>query len=222
MGRHTALFNKTEDCIVDHLWLFALFVLGIIVMPGMDMAFVLSSALVDGRKAGLAAVAGLVAGGAIHVAMGALGLGVVLKLFPAAFNAVLLAGALYVAWMGVSLWRTPASLAEVPDAPSRPIGRTLARAMATCLLNPKAYVFMVAVFPQFVRPGHGSLAQQALVMGGIIAATQALVYGAVALGATRVRAGLHGSADGQKRLARAVAALLVATAAWALASGWAR
>ena len=38
-----------------HLCLFALFVFGIVVVPGMDMAFVLSSALVDGRRAGLAA-----------------------------------------------------------------------------------------------------------------------------------------------------------------------
>ncbi|HET6827406.1 MAG TPA: LysE family transporter, partial [Ramlibacter sp.] len=92
---------------MEHLWLFALFVFGIIVVPGMDMAFVLSSALADGRRAGLAAVAGIVAGGMVHVAMGALGVGLVLQVFPAAFNAVLVAGALYVAWMGWGLWRRP-------------------------------------------------------------------------------------------------------------------
>lgn len=205
---------------MDPLWLFALFVFGIIVVPGMDMAFVLSSSLVDGRRAGLAAVAGIVAGGVAHVAMGALGVGVLLQLFPAAFNTVLVAGALYVAWMGWSLWRSPASLSQVDAAPSRAVHSIFARAVATCLLNPKAYVFMIAVFPQFIRPDGGPVATQALVLGAIIAVTQALVYGAVAIGAAGLRAGLRGSTAAQTKLARAVAVLLMATAAWALWQGW--
>jgi threonine/homoserine/homoserine lactone efflux protein len=205
---------------MDPLWLFALFVFGIIVLPGMDMAFVLASSLVDGRRAGLAAVAGMVAGGAAHTLMGALGVGVLLQLAPAAFNAVLLAGALYVAWMGVALWRSPATLAQVQEQPSRPPLRIAARALATCLLNPKAYVFMVAVFPQFIRPAAGSVAVQAVAMGAIIAATQALVYGTVALGASGVRARLQRSTTAQAQVARTVALLLLGTSAWALATGW--
>lgn len=207
---------------MEHLWLFAFFVFGIIVVPGMDMAFVLSSALADGRRAGLAAVSGIVAGGMVHVAMGALGVGLLLQLFPAAFNAVLVAGALYVAWMGWSLWRHPATLAGVQEQASLPLRRTFARAVATCLLNPKAYVFMVAVFPQFIHPERGGIGVQALVLGIIIAVTQALVYGAVALGATGLRAGLARSAGRQMLLARAVALLLMGTAAWTLWHSWTR
>ncbi|MDB5755438.1 MAG: Lysine exporter protein [Massilia sp.] len=54
-----------------YLWLF-LVVLGVIVLPGLDMAFVLVSALAGGRSGGLAAVTGVVAGGICHVVMGAL------------------------------------------------------------------------------------------------------------------------------------------------------
>jgi threonine/homoserine/homoserine lactone efflux protein len=53
------------------LWLYFLVVLGVIVLPGLDMAFVLASALVGGQRNGLAAVAGIVAGGACHMVMGA-------------------------------------------------------------------------------------------------------------------------------------------------------
>lgn len=210
------------DAVAPHLWLFAVFVFGIIVLPGMDMAFVLSSSLVDGRRAGWAAVAGMVAGGAVHVLMGALGVGLLLGMLPAAFNAVLVAGALYVAWMGISLWRSPATLIHVETGRSQPLRRTFARALATCLLNPKAYVFMVAVFPQFIRPAQGSLALQALVLGAIIALTQVLVYGAVALGASGLRTWLSGSAGAQTALARGVAGLLVGTAAWTLWTGFLR
>jgi threonine/homoserine/homoserine lactone efflux protein len=203
-----------------HLWLFALFVFGIVVVPGMDMAFVLSSSLVDGRRAGLAAVAGIVAGGAVHVAMGALGVGVLFTLFPALFNTVLVAGALYVAWMGIGLWRSPATLAEVHEGASRPVHRTFLRAIATCLLNPKAYVFMVAVFPQFVRPADGNLLAQGLALGVIVAVTQVLVYGSVAIGASGLRSGLKRSVGTQVWVARGVALLLVGTAVWALWQGF--
>jgi threonine/homoserine/homoserine lactone efflux protein len=205
---------------MDPLWLFALFVFGIIFVPGMDMAFVLSSALVDGRRAGLAAVGGMVAGGMVHVAMSSLGIGLLLQVVPAAFNAMLVAGALYVGWMGWMLWRHPATLGEVREGVRRSLGQTFGRALLTCLLNPKAYVFMLAVFPQFMRPDRGPLLQQALVLGAIIAVTQALVYGAVALGASGLRAGLAGSLKRQELLARAVAVLLMGTAAWTLAQGW--
>lgn len=203
---------------MEHLWLFALFVFGIIVIPGMDMAFVLSSALVDGKRGGFAAVGGLVAGGAVHTAMGALGVGVLLQV-PLVFRIVLVAGALYVAWMGWGLWRSPAVLSEVGEAPPRPVRQTFARAMATCLLNPKAYLFMVAVFPQFVRPQAGPVLPQILAMAVIIAATQAVVYGVVAVGASGVRAGLRGSAAAQQAVGRGVALLLIGTAAWALWQG---
>jgi len=62
----------------SHFWLYFVLVAGIIALPGMDMAFVMASSLVDGRRAGAAAVAGIVAGGVIHVAMASLGVGLLL------------------------------------------------------------------------------------------------------------------------------------------------
>jgi hypothetical protein len=58
-----------------HFGVFFVMVFGIIVLPGMDMAFVMASALVGGRKAGWAAVAGIVAGGMVHTLMGFVGVG---------------------------------------------------------------------------------------------------------------------------------------------------
>ena len=207
---------------MDALWLFALLVFGIIALPGMDMAFVLSSTLADGRRGGFAALAGIVVGGMAHVAMGTLGIGLLLQTFPAAFNALLVSGALYVAWIGWNLWRQPGALGEVDAGASRSPRQTFVRALATCLLNPKAYVFTVAVFPQFMHPERGSLLAQALAMSAIIMATQVAVYGGVALGAAGLRRRLVHSADGQVLLGRGVALLLVATAVWALWHSWQR
>lgn len=205
---------------MEALWIFALYVLAIVVVPGMDMGFVLSSALADGRQAGLAAVAGIVAGGVAHVAMGVLGVGLLLKASPAAFDTVLAAGALYLAWIGWSLWRQPATLTAVGIAPSRTAGDTFARGLATCLLNPKAYIFMIAVLPQFVHPARGGLLAQALAIGIIVALTQALVYGGVALGAAALRVRLAHSAAAQATVARCAAVFLMAAAAWTAWQAW--
>lgn len=148
----------------DHaqLGLFFVVVVGVIVLPRLDMAFVLASALRGGNGAGLAAV---------------------LAVWPPLFNAVLLAGALYVGWIGWSLLRSREGVA-LPAA-SMPVrgGSVLLQGMLTCLLNPRAYVFMLAIFPQFLHPERGQLWMQAGALGLIIAFTQAAVYGAVAVGA---------------------------------------
>lgn len=206
-----------------HLWLFAVMVFGIVVLPGLDMAYVMASALVDGRRSGLLAVAGIVVGGAVHVAMGALGLAVLLGVFPAAFNALLLAGALYIAWIGWSLWRGATALgdvAEVADMRPRAGAATFVRAVATCLLNPKAYVFMLAVFPQFLRPEYGAMAPQALALWLIIAVNQVVIYGAMALGAAGARGWLRTHPAQQVLLGRAVGLVLMGAALWTAWEGW--
>jgi len=202
-----------------HLWLYAVLVFGIIALPGMDMAFVLASALADGRACGFAATAGIVAGGMAHVTMAVAGIGLLVAHSPAAFDALLLAGSLYVAWMGLGLMRGAQALTQVAAGPSRPLARTFARAAATCLLNPKAYVFSLTVFPQFIAPQAGHLAAQALELGTITAAMQVLVYGFVAQTAASLRARLLANAAAQARFGRAVGALLLAAAALALHSG---
>lgn len=199
-----------------HLWVFFLLVFGIVALPGLDMAFVLGSTLVDGIKGGLAALAGVVVGGVVHTAMAGLGVGLALQALPQLFNAMLAAGALYLAWIGWQLVRGAAALAEVRSAPSRPWPVTFRRGLLTCLLNPKAYLFMVAVFPQFVRPEYGSLAAQAVVMGAIISATQFAVYGAVALGGVRVKAWLRGSGRAQVLAGQGLGWLLVMGGVWTL------
>jgi threonine/homoserine/homoserine lactone efflux protein len=54
----------------EHLWLYFILLVGIVIVPGMDMMFVLANALVGGRRSGLAATAGIMAGGATHTVIG--------------------------------------------------------------------------------------------------------------------------------------------------------
>jgi threonine/homoserine/homoserine lactone efflux protein len=204
----------------SHYWLYFVLVAGIIAVPGMEMAYALSSSLVNGRKAGFAAVAGSVAGGGAHVVMSALGIGLLLQASILAFNGLLLAGALYIAWMGYSMLRSPGALSEVADQPEQTAWRTFARGMTTCLLNPKAYIFMIAVFPQFLKPQYGSLIVQSLILWLLGAVAQIVIYGSVVLAAVQFRQWLLNSESNQKAVARGVGLLMIATAVWTLTTGW--
>lgn len=203
-----------------HLWLFFLMVFGIIALPGMDMAFVLSNALVGGRKSGLYAVAGIVAGGVCHVVAGVLGLGLVLRWVPGLLNILLLAGAAYIAWIGVAVLRSASAIGPLPAVGTPPPGVIFRRAMLTCLMNPKAYLFMLAIFPQFLRVEYGSVAVQAVVLGGIIALTQTVVYGLWALAAGSSRAWLESRPRAANAMARGVGGVLVLGAVWTAVQGW--
>ncbi|SDO81257.1 Threonine/homoserine/homoserine lactone efflux protein [Rhodoferax sp. OV413] len=203
-----------------HLWLFFVMVLGIIVLPGMDMAFVLSNALVGGRKSGLYAVAGMVAGGICHVVAGVLGLGLVLRWVPGLLNALLLLGAVYIAWIGVSVLRSQSAIGPLPAVGTPPPGVIFRRAMLTCLMNPKAYLFMLAIFPQFLRVEYGAVWVQAVVLGLIIALTQTVVYGFWAVAAGGSRAWLAARPQASIAMGRLVGGVLVLGAVWTAVQGW--
>eukprot|EP01042_Synura_sphagnicola_P033441 gene33441-42941_t len=148
----------------DNLALFFALVFGIIIVPGMDMAFVMASGLSGGRKAGLAAVGGIVVGGWVHSLWAAFGVGLLIKTLPWLFNILLLGGAAYIAWIGWSLVRSHIVLGQVDAAPRHSTLTTFRQGVVTCLLNPKAYLFMLAVYPQFIQSQYGPVAAQAAVM----------------------------------------------------------
>lgn len=174
------------------LGIYTLLLFGIIVVPGMDMFFVIANALTAGRRAGLAAVGGIMVGGVIHTLFGALAVGVLTKLPPMIFQGMILVGAAYMAFIGYSLLASTIRVEGVGLAARRSQGAIFWQGTITCLLNPKAYLFVLAVYPQYMRPAFGPIWSQALVLGSLTVAMQALIYGSMALGAGRARDSLTG------------------------------
>lgn len=209
----------------NSLWIYFALTLGVIALPGMDMAFVAGSALTAGLRGGLLAVAGIVVGGIVHVLINLTGVAALLMLWPGAFNALLLGGSAYMAWIG---WGILASTVKPPAAPAisavqrapGPASAIFMRGVLNCLLNPKAYAFMLAVFPAFLRTPTRGIAEQALLLSAITAGNQIAVYGGIAVaaaGAQRVaRPGRHT----QRWISRAVAITLIAVAVLTLVGAW--
>ncbi|MGH8370578.1 MAG: LysE family translocator [Gammaproteobacteria bacterium] len=205
---------------VAHLWLFFVLVFGIVILPGMDMAYVMGSALVGGTRTGLSAVTGIVAGAICHVTMAVLGISVLLKLIPGAFNVMLLAGALYIAWIGFSVLRSDSVFKTDTRNGVRSYWQTFRRGIVSIMLNPKAYLFTLAILPQFVRPEYGSLWLQGLTLWIIIALTQTGVYGSVAVAAGSLRQWLAVNPAAGIVINRVVGGTLILAAIFTGYHGW--
>lgn len=202
------------------LWLFFLMVLGIVALPGMDMAFIVGSSLRGGYVAGLLALAGIMAGAVFHFAATGLGLGLVLQWLPGLFNVLLVGGAAYLVWVGVSIWRSDLGSGVPPPRTASSPSATFRQGLLTSVLNPKAYVFVLAVFPQFTRSGERPLWLQMLFMGLIVWAVQAGIYGPLALAAGRTGTGPNARPRLRQFIVRATACVLVAGAVATAVEGW--
>jgi threonine/homoserine/homoserine lactone efflux protein len=204
----------------ENLWLFLLLLFGIIIVPGMDMMFVLANALSGGRRLGLAATSGVMLGGAAHTLFGAAGVGLLLKLAPSLFTLMLFAGAAYMAWIGVTLTRSAIVVRKVAGAAGRSSWTAFQQGTATCLLNPKAYLFVLSTYPQFLKPEFGAIWLQALAMGIMTLAMQFAIYGGLALAAGKSRDFLVSNPRATTWVGRAAGILLVAIAALTAWRGW--
>ncbi|MCA1868744.1 LysE family translocator [Agrobacterium genomosp. 3] len=196
----------------ENLWLFFLLLFGIIILPGMDMLFVLASALTGGKKTGLSAASGMSAGGIVHSLYGAAGVGLLATWMPSLFLPLLIAGAAYMVWIGIGLMRSAIVVNGDEAQASASVKKAFWRAVLTCLSNPKAYLFMMAVYPQFLKPAYGPIWMQGLVMGAMVAVTQFTVYGALALTADKSRQWLVSSPGATIFIGRAAGFMLVAAA----------
>jgi threonine/homoserine/homoserine lactone efflux protein len=155
--------------------------------PGPDFAVVLRHALEHPRR-GARAAAGIVTGLAGHTAAAALGLSAVLAARPDVLTAIRLAGAAYLAWLGVHALRAafrPAPAAVEAARTPHPYRDGL----ATNLLNPKALLFFLGLIPQFVVPGP-TVTGQLLLLAATTVVASVLWWAVVILAAGRGRAAL--------------------------------
>ncbi|CDX17500.1 Lysine exporter protein (LYSE/YGGA) [Mesorhizobium sp. ORS 3359] len=194
----------------ENLWLFFVLLFGIIAVPGMDMLFVLANALTGGSNRGLAATAGIMLGGAVHTLNGAVGVGLLMHFVPILFTPLLIAGAAYMAYIGISLMRSSITVGDDGPAGSRSAWKAFRQGLVTCLINPKAYLFVLAVYPQFLKPAYGPIWMQATIMGLLTVATQAAIYGGLAVTAGRSRGLLVGNPKATILAGRAAGLLLFA------------
>ena len=138
----------------------------LVATPGPNMIYLVSRSAAQGRAAGFVSLAGTSVGSGLHVLAAALGLSALLVGVPVAYQAVRLAGALYLAWLAVSTWASAgAGVHAAPRPDAAPHARLFRQGFLTGVLNPKVAAFELALFPQFVSPARGHVLAQSLLLG---------------------------------------------------------
>lgn len=204
----------------QNVWLYSVLLLGIIIVPGMDMFFVIANSLTAGRLRGLAATAGIMAGGIFHTLFGTFGVSAILAASPRLLSAILVAGAGYMMWIGYSLLKSAITVSGIGPVSASSSAKAFWQGLITCLLNPKAYLFVVAVYPQFMRPEYGPIWQQAMVMGGLTFMMQAGIYGGLGLAAAGSRSFLLNSPHVTIFIGKSAGVVFLVAAVLTLANGF--
>ncbi len=131
-------------------------VIAVILVPGPNSLYCLSVAGQHGSRAAYRAIAGILLGDSLLILATVFGAGALLHRYPYLFHGIKIAGGLYLAWLGLNLlkggwlaWQTRRNTAPVTQkvAPRR----IFHHALTLSLMNPKAILFFLSFFTQFVR-----------------------------------------------------------------------
>lgn len=144
---------------LPHLWAFLIASVVLAVTPGPGVMFILARSLTQGRRYGLASVAGVACGNLGNALGAALGLAALFAVSSLAFALAKYAGAAYLIYLGVQAIRSGAAKdAAMPLEPGS-LRRIFRDGFLVALLNPKTSVFFAAFLPQFMDAGVPHIAQ---------------------------------------------------------------
>ncbi|WP_374626581.1 leucine efflux protein LeuE [Pandoraea sp.] len=162
---------------IVNLWTYLAGVVVIILLPGPNSLYVLSVAAQRGVRQGYAGACGVFLGDTILMTLAAAGVASLLHAQPALFFVVKSLGAAYLCWMGLNMLRGALAKARTAQthsgaavAPPKPVDadHPFKRALFISLLNPKAILFCVSFFIQFVDPAYAYPAVSFAVLGVIV------------------------------------------------------
>ncbi|WP_461081352.1 leucine efflux protein LeuE [Streptomyces deserti] len=168
----------------------------IILLPGPNSLYVLSVAARRGVRAGYRAAAGVWCGDTVLMTLSAAGVASLLQANALLFGIVQYAGAGYLTWLAIGMlraawgmWRTRRERgAQDGPAADGPDERPFRRALVISLFNPKAILFFVAFFVQFVDPGYAYPALSFVVLGAFAQLASVLYLSALIFSGTRLAA----------------------------------
>jgi len=159
-------------------------------LPGPDMALILQTSSTRGLKHGLSTAAGLAIARSLHVTVSALGVAALLRNAPWLYDGVRIAGALYLAYIAIQIFRSPAFGLDDNNNTTSKTRPTLRAAMSkgvlSSLLNPKALLFCSVLLPQFVHPEAGAVWSQVVELGVVLVVVGAVFDTTLAFSAVRI------------------------------------
>jgi leucine efflux protein len=176
---------------VTDIWTYVLGTAAIILLPGPNSIFVLTTAARHGVKVGYRAAAGVFIGDWVLMGAAALGVASLLRAYPPVFMVIKYAGALYLAYVGITMAISAFRRRRSPAAPpvdDAPVRRPFRRALVISLLNPKAILFVISFFIQFLDPHYPHPALSFLLLASILQLFSAIYLSTLIFGGTYLAA----------------------------------
>jgi threonine/homoserine/homoserine lactone efflux protein len=163
----------------------------------------------EGRRVGFATVAGVAMGLAVIGVVAAFGLAEIIQASDFLYNLLRWAGVLFLFYLAWDGWRSQRHAAAVR---SEAHSRYFARGLFTNLLNPKAFIFYVAVLPTFIDQ-RMPLIYQAITLTAIYVGVATFVHAVIVLLAGTLEP-LLSDARRERVARRSLSTLLAAVALW--------
>lgn len=182
---------------ITNIWAYVIGAFLIILLPGPNSLYVLTVGARRGVRTGYRAAGGVFVGDTVLMVLSAAGVASLLRSTPMLFNVVKYAGAAYLAWLGFNMIRAAVRSWRGKDEPggqgeaAPDLADPFRKALTISLLNPKAILFFISFFVQFVDPHYGAPALSFLILGAIcqffsVVYLSTLIFGGVYL-ATQFR-----------------------------------
>lgn len=166
---------------------YTLTVAAIVLSPGPDTILIVRYSLTSGRRVGLATVAGVQIGILIHTLLAVLGVSLIIASSPVLFKTLAVAGAGYLAWLGLQGFRPHGALRFNADRPAVGPRRAARDAIFCNLLNPKVVVLFLALLPNFVDTGRDDVSLQLVILALVLLILNILWQAPIVLAANQVR-----------------------------------
>lgn len=168
--------------------------------PGPDNIFVLTQSAMYGRRSGILVTLGLCTGLLFHTALVAFGVAAIIQTSPLAFNALRVAGALYLIYLAWLAFRAGVESTSSDSALSA--WQLFRRGVVMNITNPKVSIFFLAFLPQFTEPERGHLFLQLLILGAVFIVVALIVFSTIATLSAYASTWLLGSPQRQQLLNR--------------------
>ncbi len=182
----------------------------LIIVPGPTVTVIVANSLRYGTRAGLLNVAGTQLGLAVMIGVVILGLASLIEAIGWWFEAIRLAGAAYLVWLGIKLFHSTGAL-DSPEAAAKPRSGFFLQGFVVLMGNPKIVVLFGALFPQFIDP-KGDYLEQVLLLG-ITAMVTAAIFDSI-YAVTAGRAGAMLSRARVRLLSKISGGFLIGGGVW--------
>lgn len=171
----------------ENLLLFIFSTATLAISPGPDNIFVLIQSIVNGKKFGLATVAGLMMGCIIHTTLIAFGVSEVINQNPKLFFIIKLFGASYLLFLAYKVFKSDAEIIfSTKGIQQKSTLQLFKTGFWMNVLNPKVTIFFLAFFPQFLFSEKMSKVIQFYILGGLFILISFIIFSSIAILAGKI------------------------------------